>query len=623
MARVRLDFRTLTLFEDEESGDTHMAVYATVTDSGGNVLAGFRWNNFGTKVNETNTYNLAIDPNNPSVIDFDLNTWATVSVQGYTDDDESWPLTGTHENDLGSAQTTIDPANVATLGSLNLGPTTTDNGNAGFSVNLVATVVSLPQTASVRIRLENLTLYEDEEAGDTHMAIYLYRDASTEIFRWNNGGNKVNEVATYGLSNGSPSATLRFDATGPTVLWVEGYGDDDQDWPSLGNNENSLGRAVITIDPSDPNTLGQRQLGPTRTDNDNQGYMINLSIEVLPATGTTPDLAITGVEVTQAIQYFQSNLGPDNSLPLVEKKDTLVRAYLDSGLDPSSPSNGLVPNVTGMLTVMGSANLNLVQLAPMTAQLIANVNPSVFTDTLNFLIPGDQATGTLNLTLQATGGGSTSNPFQVSVQFQATRPRLILIVRVQHGDSGTPPDEATYFGVVNQLPAKFPIATDPAQSIEYRPAPGGEVYVNNHDLSTDGGWDDLMDDLEDIQEDFGDDDYKVFALLPAWPNPKWGGEASDWDNIATGFAGDQWHELAHVYGLDHAPSDRCNPNPSPDNVDDDFVPPDGSLGGVGVDPANRMAFPASTYDFMAYCGPQWVGAYHWVKLFNRFKSRNG
>ena len=182
MARVRLDFQTLLLLEDEEAGDTHMAMYATVVDSAGNNVASFRWNNFGTKVNETNTYNLGIDPNNPNIIDFDLNTWATISVQGYADDDENWPSSSAHENDLGSASTAIDPANVATLGSLNLGPTTTDNGNAGFSVNVVATIVGPPKTASVRLQLQTLTLFEDEEAGDTHMAIYLYRAPTQRSF---------------------------------------------------------------------------------------------------------------------------------------------------------------------------------------------------------------------------------------------------------------------------------------------------------------------------------------------------------------------------------------------------------------------------------------------------------
>ena len=112
----------------------------------------------------------------------------------------------------------------------------------------------------------------------------------------------------------------------------------------------------------------------------------------------------------------------------------------------------------------------------------------------------------------------------------------------------------------------------------------------------------------------------AFRLPASRYCPGCGGDGSEWDNIATGFAGDQWHELAHVYGLDHAPSDRCNPDPAPDDVDRDFTPPDGSLGGVGVDPANRLAFPSSTFDFMAYCGPSWVSAYHWVKLFNRFQG---
>lgn len=36
--RTRIDFRSLTLFEGEESGDTHMAMYATVRDSGGTTI---------------------------------------------------------------------------------------------------------------------------------------------------------------------------------------------------------------------------------------------------------------------------------------------------------------------------------------------------------------------------------------------------------------------------------------------------------------------------------------------------------------------------------------------------------------------------------------------------------
>ena len=51
----------------------------------------------------------------------------------------------------------------------------------------------------------------------------------------------------YGLPTGMPSMTVRFNVTGTTVIWVDGYADDDQDWPSLSSHQNSLGRAVITM----------------------------------------------------------------------------------------------------------------------------------------------------------------------------------------------------------------------------------------------------------------------------------------------------------------------------------------------------------------------------------------
>ena len=227
-----------------------------------------------------------------------------------------------------------------------------------------------------------------------------------EIFRWNNAGNKVNEVNSYNLDVGGASTTIVLSLTGPTLIWVEGYGDDDQDWPSGGSNENSLGQASITIDPGDPSTVGNRQLGPTRTDNDNPGYVIDLSIDVLPGAGAGPDLSIVGLEVTQAIQHFGSALGADNTVPLVTGKATLVRAYLDSGLDPAAGS-ATVANVTGTITVNGAV---IGPIAPMTAQPISSVNPANLTDTLNFLIPANLAKGTLTITAQATVGANVSNP---------------------------------------------------------------------------------------------------------------------------------------------------------------------------------------------------------------------
>jgi len=629
MARVRIDFATMLLFEDEEAGDTHVALYATVVDSHGTTLGQFQWNNLGTKVNEGPTpFNLGIDPANPNVIDFDLNTWATITVHGYADDDNDWPTDSSHENDLGGASVVFDPSVPATLGSLVLGPTTTDNGNAGFSVNVVASLIGGPTPGAIRLILETVTLYEDEEAGDTHMALYVFQDAGTEIFRWNNGGSKVNEVNTYALDSGTPSPVVTLNVTGPTLIWVDGYADDDSDWPDASSHENSLGRAVITVDPSDPTTFGQRQLGPTQTDNGNQGYTVNLSVELLPP-GSQADLAITGIEVTQAIQHFRSALGPDNSLPLVANRSTLIRAYLDSG----GPQ---VPNVTGTATVTGPPPAQTFQIAPlqsMTAKPDAMVNPLALEDTLNFLLPAEQASGELEIVVQAVGGGSTSNPASVAVRFTPTLPRDIIIVRVQNGATGDLVSRPAYIDAVNLMTRVYPIADNPGMSIRFHLIPG-EVMVSTKNL------DDLLDDLEDLQEDEGNDDHKLYGMLA---HTACGGSSRKWDNVADGDP--EWstiaHEVGHLYGLDHAPCE--NPVSPPDDVDDDFTPKDGTPGGAGIDVttsppvlvqqaedqarAALMQAPAAITDIMTYCFTcgnttydiQWISGYHWQKLFDAFR----
>jgi hypothetical protein len=409
--------------------------------------------------------------------------------------------------------------------------------------------------------------------------------------------------------------------TGPTAIIVEGYADDDQDWPSSGSNENSLGTAMVVVDPSDPSSAGQRQLGPTITDNGNTGYVVNASIEILPAT-PQPNLSIVGIEVTQAIQHFHSSLGQDNAVPLVAKKRTLVRVYLDSGVEPSI-NNGKVQNVSGILTVTGDSNLTINPISTMTAKPIGSVDPTSFTDTLNFLIPPDQAIGNLTLTVQASVGTDVSDPEEVTVVFSPVGKLHILMVRVQTSTT-TAPTRAQYFAALNRLPLIYPIPTDYSAAIQYWVLPGSEVVMANHDLATLSGMQDFLDDLEDIQEDSAD--YKkLYGLVDDNFPLNRTGIARQGDNIAFGLSlimESVGHELGHVYGLAHAP---CG---SPDDPDDNFVPSNGRVGEVGVDPAAEIAFPPSVGDIMSYCGDrnhhpyenEWISAYDWTKLFLVFRG---
>lgn len=197
--------------------------------------------------------------------------------------------------------------------------------------------------------------------------------------------------------------------------------------------------------------------------------------------------------------------------------------------------------------------------------------------------------------------GNISNPQSAIVTFNPVGKLNILMVRVQ--TSMTAPTREQYFAAVNQLPLIYPIPTDPGGAIQYWILPGSEVVAANHDMTPLKEMDDFLDDLEDIQEDSAD--YKkLYGLVSDSFRLNRTGDSREGDNVAFGksfIMRSIGHELGHVYGLDHAPSNFCNPNPAPENVDDNFVPRSGQVGEVGVDVAGRGAFPPTVADIMGYC----------------------
>ena len=54
-------------------------------------MAQFKLNNGNHTVNETNTYPLNNDPSTLSTLDFELDTYGTLTFEAYTDDDQGWP----------------------------------------------------------------------------------------------------------------------------------------------------------------------------------------------------------------------------------------------------------------------------------------------------------------------------------------------------------------------------------------------------------------------------------------------------------------------------------------------------------------------------------------------------
>jgi hypothetical protein len=259
-----IDIRTLTLWNNEEAGDSHLAVY--VYANGQLVL---RWNNGGRKVNEISTFELGerlvwVPPRE---------VWLT--VHAYTHDDDEWPSDTNYENAF-SASHFFVPSSPETFGAVSLVAYT--GWDTNISLHVLAGVMPATPPTQVFLALNRVDVIDDEESGGTHMALYVYASYpgqnNQEILRWNNGNAIVSEPFSYDLAIGGSVSPPIYQLALPLAIRIEAYTDDDLHWPSQGNNENNLGAATFVVDPLNPATLGQFSMGPTTTDGGRQGIQV-------------------------------------------------------------------------------------------------------------------------------------------------------------------------------------------------------------------------------------------------------------------------------------------------------------------------------------------------------------
>jgi len=361
-------------------------------------------------------------------------------------------------------------------------------------------------------------------------------------------------------------------------------------------------------------------------------------------------LKIVGIEVVQAVQHFKLTgveQEGNNSVPLVARKRTMVRVYVDSGMVRVPRP----PNVTGSLKlsstlagddapggiagfikdIVGIGGRSLVDPGPpinanevVTARPVDRINRNDLRNSLNFVLPVEALSGQIRLTaevhLKAGVLGLLLPRARAStvVEFHERRlPGKLVHILVNAYMAPAPPLMSYYRYCLDQVIAMFP-APD-ADFFPLYQLPGYETIENDSDLSQ--NWGPLTDQLSQIAAQFDLGGCILTALLsPLW-SYAWRGRDFKTNVVGIEFGSVVFsdpdifaHELGHRFGLRHA----GDGNPELEGDGDSRIPL--STDEPGIDMSKRVLVPAGSREIMNYLtgGTSWFSTASWQILFDSF-----
>ena len=355
-------------------------------------------------------------------------------------------------------------------------------------------------------------------------------------------------------------------------------------------------------------------------------------------------LAVHGVEVTQAIQHYRASEhlldpahhGPDNSLQLVRDKSAWVRVYLRSGQDPSF-DNGRLTDITGTLTVerrVGGVWNTVATASPQNGPIAAengfasyDAERGDIDSTLNFVVPATTMRGWLRFTVQVRSplhpqalGHEAVHTWEVAVSLRQRLNAAFITV----GYDG--PDDAGTGTLTLPAPTVQECMAETAWATKAFPLSGtpnvrlAGTFVTNQPLNDprvmEGGcslnWMPVLSTvaamaaLDQASSSvtwvyYGIVSSGIPVNVPGCSNVGTGGIAGRPRTYA--------HEIGHMFGLPHAP---CGDVGSSNDDYPAYHPyPSGSIGeyGLDIDNAGEIANPNDGHDFMSYCGDRWISIY--------------
>jgi hypothetical protein len=365
--------------------------------------------------------------------------------------------------------------------------------------------------------------------------------------------------------------------------------------------------------------------------------------------------AISGIEVTQGIQYYQAHRhltneddrGDDNSVRLVASKPAWARVYVHSNL------LGLSQNVTGELVIERQNALPLswstvATLSPqapgqVTTQSITSyaIERSTIESTLNFIIPQDVMWGVLRVTARIweVGGNAASPADTHEIVLDVTLLQTLHLRGIMISYNGTDPTVNPANPPTINLPA--PTVADlqatAAWTMTTNPIESQGIFSSAGTLqwgtpltgvaTNPGGcsiqWLNLNAAVAQVKANDGNrTDVIYYGLLPTGtPIQNVGGCESA--GVSTGPNNAQVtmaHEIGHGAGLAHGP---CGPPGDPNypayEPYDPANTPTASLGEYGLDINNGEIHPPAEKDYMSYCSPRWISLFHHARLINNSK----
>lgn len=357
-------------------------------------------------------------------------------------------------------------------------------------------------------------------------------------------------------------------------------------------------------------------------------------------------LYIEGIEVTQAVQYYDSaehltdpaDRRSDNALRLVANKPAWVRVYAGSVFG----SSGLTGTLEVQRRRWGIFWDTVTVLSPDPSSA-TDVPAASLTDyaarrgaangSLNFVVPAQEVIGQLRLVARVSAGSRSA---QRAVEVGATLRQTLRLAGVMVAyDGPTSMTDSTPLTIAAPTLADLQAMSGTALTLfpvrstaNFRTA--GTITLTTHlqqtSFPTSGcgpNWDALHGQVANARTADGNQPgWIYYGLLPTGvPMGPVGGCGGG--GVAVGpinRPGTLAHEAGHACGLGHAPSGGA-PNPDPAypayEPYDPSGTPQGSTGEYGLDVSTGAVRSPQTFnDLMGYAGPAWISPYHYGRLLN-------